>query len=84
VSADPAWSPATYSTPAGWLQRCTLRDDTAEHQIRIDGSHPLYVSCTCRRTGTASAAGIHCEPIAPIRDIDGAWAAWLQYHEDQL
>jgi hypothetical protein len=77
-------SPATYHTPAGWAQRCTLRDDTAEHQIRIvaPGAQALSVSCTCRHTGGHGAGVAHCEPIATITTADEAWTAWHIYHKE--
>ena len=65
-------TPATFDTPAGWIERCARWDDDAEHQIRIliVNSHRLHVTCLCRD-----------EPIAPIRTIEEALAVYASYHE---
>jgi hypothetical protein len=85
-------SPATYHTPAGWAQRCTLRDDTAAHQIRLSFVHAdrgitqhVVVSCTCRRSvpkpgSTRRNPGF--DPIATITTADEAWTAWHTFHKE--
>jgi hypothetical protein len=41
-------TPATFNTPAGWIERYTRWDNYAEHQIRIWGTSRLHVTCLCR------------------------------------
>ena len=65
-------SPATFNTPAGWIDRYTQLDDHAEHQIRIiilNASH-LHVTCLCGKL------------LTPISTIEEALAAYTSYHEE--
>lgn len=66
-------SPGTFNTPAGFVERATLIDPSAPHQIKIlsPGASYLMVSCNCRR-----GEG----PISLIRTCEDAWAAYNDYH----
>jgi hypothetical protein len=69
----------SYQTPDGWADTCTIRDDTAEHQIRImfyGSNHHLAVSCLCRQTGTWNNIGPSLEPLGVFTDLGEAWALY--------
>jgi hypothetical protein len=67
-------TPATFNTPAGWIERYTRFDDDAEHQIRVIilNAHRLHVTCLC--------GGL----LTPISTIEEALAAYTSYHEEQV
>jgi hypothetical protein len=67
----------SYQTPPGFAG--TIRDDTAEHQIRIMFHGPknrLAVSCLCRRTGAHNSTGPALEPLGVFTDLDEAWSLY--------
>lgn len=72
----------SFQTPASFAERATFRDDSAEHQIRIEreGSD-ITVSCTCQSTAYRNAWGSSYKPIASIVDADEAWIHWHAYHD---
>lgn len=74
-------SPATFNTPAGWLDRCTLADNKVEHQIRLSGYAPgTTVSCNCCRVVDHRVGGLSYTLIGVARSLDEAWAIYKDFH----
>ena len=76
----------SYHTPAGFDQRCTMRDDRAEHQIRLTGgtNQGIFVSCTCQpRKNGSTTSDPSFVTIGPAVDADDAWAQWWAWHDSR-
>lgn len=75
----------SFQTPKGFAERCTYKDETAEHQIRIQrqrgGNDYMIVTCTCRSILGHSNNGRTYESIAPVQTADEAWAEWWAFHD---
>jgi hypothetical protein len=64
-------TPATFNTPAGWIERYTRWDNYTDHQIRIWGSTRLYVTCLCRD-----------EPFGQIKTAEEALEIYRRHYEE--
>jgi hypothetical protein len=70
----------TFHTPEGWVKKAMMRDDRAEHQIRLTTqphrAWQLFVGCTCLGVDEDRRRSRY---LVEITDADEALRIWREH-----